>query len=78
MIDVGWLGSPIDVATFVAVLLMFVYELRPRSETLAAAVVALGREHLRVDAARLQSELDVDDEDVDAVRATIVDGSRRD
>ena len=71
-VDVGWLGSPVDVGTFVVVVTMFVYELRPRSRKLAAAVVALAREHLRVDDSRLQEELDVDDRDVESLRTTIV------
>ena len=56
----------------VVVVTMFVYELRPRSRTLGAAVVALAREHLQVDADHLQDELDVDESEVKAVRATIV------
>ena len=64
--------SPVDVGTFVVVVTMFVYELRPRSRTLGAAVVALAREHLQVDADHLQDELDVDESEVKAVRATIV------
>jgi hypothetical protein len=35
-------------------------------------VVALAREHLQVDADYLQDELDVDEAEVKAVRATIV------
>ncbi|MFC7226319.1 hypothetical protein N0B31_02805 [Salinirubellus salinus] len=77
-VDVGWLGSPVDVGTFVVVVTMFVYELRPRTRKLAAAVVALAREHLRVDADRLQDELDVDESEVKAVRATIVRDGRED
>lgn len=73
-VDPGWLGSPTDVATFLAVIAMFVYELRPAQQTLSAAVVALAREHLSVDADSLQDELDVDDREVEAVRTTIVNG----
>jgi len=72
-VDVGWLGSPVDVATFLTVVVMFAYELRPRQQRLGAAVVALAREHLRVDDDRLQEELDVDEREVDSLRTTIVD-----
>jgi len=75
-VDVGWLGSPVDVGTFLVVVTMFVYELRPRYRTLGAAVIALAREHLQVDADRLQDELDVEESEVKAVRATIVRDSR--
>lgn len=72
--DVGWVGSPADVATFVLVLSMYVYRFVPRQATLAAAVVALSQLHTPVDDERLQDELDVDDQEVDALRPTIVCG----
>ncbi|WP_251329575.1 hypothetical protein [Haloplanus pelagicus] len=72
MIDVGWLGSPVDVATFIVVLAMLMFRLRPRVETIAAAVVALAERRDDVDDDRLRSDLDVDDRDVDALRTRIV------
>ncbi|GAB3315283.1 hypothetical protein [Haloplanus salinarum] len=72
MIDVGWLGSPVDVATFVVVLAMLVFRLRPRVETVAAAVVALAERRDDVDDDRLRDDLDVDDSAVDALRPRIV------
>jgi hypothetical protein len=72
LIDVGWLGSPVDVATFVVVLAMLVFRLRPRVETVAAAVVALAERRDDVDDDRLRSDLEVDDRDVDALRTRIV------
>jgi hypothetical protein len=70
-IDPGWLGSPVDVATFLVVVVMFAYELRPRQQTLSAAVVALARREETVDDTQLQSELEVDDRDVEALETTI-------
>lgn len=75
LIDVGWLGSPVDVATFVVVVTMFVYRYRPRLETVAAAVVALAEQRNDVDDDRLQSELEVDRRDVEALRPRIVEGN---
>ena len=72
LIDVGWLGSPVDVATFVVVLAMLVFRLRPRVETVAAAVVALAERRDDVDDDRLRDDLDVDDRAVEALRTTIV------
>lgn len=72
MIDVGWLGSPVDVATFVVVLAELMFRLRPRVETVAAGVVALAERRDDVDDDRLRDELDVDDREVDALRTTIV------
>jgi hypothetical protein len=71
-IDPGWLGSPVDVATFVVVVTLFAYELRPRVRTLAAAVVALARRTDDVDDDRLVAELDVDETEVAALETTIV------
>lgn len=71
-IDPGWLGSPVDVATFLVVVVMFAYDLRPRVRTLAAAVVALARRTDDVDDDRLVAELDVDDREVAALETTIV------
>jgi hypothetical protein len=69
-IDIGWLGSPIDVATFVLVAVI----LKSRLSTMAAGVVALAREHQGVDDDQLQEELDVDDDTVESIRTTIVCG----
>jgi hypothetical protein len=71
-IDPGWLGSPVDVATFFVVVTLFAYELRPRVRTLAAAVVALARRTDDVDDDRLVAELDVDEKEVAALETTIV------
>jgi hypothetical protein len=64
MIDVGWLGSPIDVATFVVVLVALVYDVRPDVANIAAATVALAKEEDGVDGDRVAADLDVDDRDV--------------
>jgi len=69
-IDIGWLGSPIDIATFLLVAIV----LRSRLSTMAAGVVALAREHQAVDDDRLQEELDVDDDTVESIRTTIICG----
>lgn len=71
-IDPGWLGSPVDVATFLLVTTLFLYELRPAQETIAAAVVALAKRERHVDHDRLQSELEVEDRDVEALETTIL------
>lgn len=75
MLDVGWLGSPVDVATFVVVVATLLYELRPTQELLSAAVVALAEQLPDVDHQQLQSRLDVEDRDVDALRPTLVDSA---
>ena len=62
MIDVGWLGSPVDVGTFVMVTVLFVYRMKPRVQLIAAAVVALAEGR---DDDRLRDELDVDEQVVD-------------
>lgn len=73
-IDPGWLGSPVDVGTFVVVIAMYLNDLRPTQQQLAAAVVALARREDRVDDERLQSELEVEDRDVQALETTIIYG----
>jgi hypothetical protein len=70
--DLGAVGSPVDFATFVAVLALLVYRVRPRVATIAAAVVALAERRDDVDDDRLQDELEVDDREVAALRPTIV------
>jgi hypothetical protein len=72
MIDVGWLGSPVDVGTFVLVSILFVYRMKPRVQLIAAAVVALAEGRDDVDDDRLREELDVDDRAVDALEPRIV------
>jgi len=72
LLDIGWLGSPVDVATFVLVLIVLRFELKPRQRKLAAGVVALARERQDVDDDRLQSALEIDDELVESMRTTIV------
>lgn len=71
--DVGAIGSPVDVATFVVVVLTYIHEIRPRVEKVAVAVVALAERSPHVDDDRLAAELEVDDRDVDALRPTIVE-----
>jgi hypothetical protein len=72
MIDVGWLGSPVDVGTFVMVTVLFVYRMKPRVQLIAAAVVALAEGRDDVDDDRLRDELDVDERAVDALEPRIV------
>lgn len=72
VLDVGWLGSPVDVATFIVVLAELVYRVRPRVATLAAGLVAVAEGRDDVDDDRLRDELDVDDSAVDALRPRIV------
>lgn len=72
--ELGAVGSPVDAATFVAVLALYRYEARQDLDTLAAGVVALARGDRSVDADVLAADLEVDERDVDAVRPTIVDG----
>jgi hypothetical protein len=72
MIDVGAVGSPVDVATFVGVMLLVVYRLKPKVETQSAAIVALAERRDDVDDDRLRDELEVDDQAVDALRPRIV------
>jgi len=72
LVDVGWLGSPVDVGTFIVVLTMLVFRLRPRIETVAAGLVALAERRDDVDDDRLRSELDVDDSAVESLRPRVV------
>jgi len=71
-VDVGWLGSPVDVGTFIVVLTMLVFRLRPRIETVAAGLVALAERRDDVDDDRLRDELDVDDSAVESLRPRVV------
>lgn len=70
----GWIGSPTDVATFVALLYLYRQQLVPRLDVASAAVVACAETVRSVDHEHLQEELDVDDAEIDAVRPTIVCG----
>jgi hypothetical protein len=72
VIDVGWLGSPVDVGTFVMVTVLFVYRMKPRVQLIAAAVVALAEGRDDVDDDRLRDELDVDERAVEALEPRIV------
>jgi hypothetical protein len=72
LVDVGAVGSPVDVATLLIVLAELVYRLRPRQETMAAGLVALAEGRDDVDDERLQDDLNVDDREVDALRPQIV------
>lgn len=74
--ELGAVGSPIDAATFLAVLVLFRYELAQDVDTLAAGLVATARGDRGVDDELLASELEVDERDVDRVRPTVVDGGR--
>jgi hypothetical protein len=78
VIDPGAVGSPVDVATLVVVLVLVILRIRPRVETLAAAVVALAERRDDVDDDRLREELDVDDREVDSLRPRIVYRERED
>jgi hypothetical protein len=71
-IGVGAVGSLVDLATFVVVVLLLVVQLRPRIATIAAAVVALAERRDDVDDDRLRDELDVDDREVASIRPRIV------
>lgn len=63
-------GSPVDVATLVVVLVELGYRVRPRITTVAAAVVALAEGRDDVDDDRLASELDVEDREIESVKTT--------
>jgi hypothetical protein len=68
----GSVGSPIDVATFVLVLTMVVFRLRPRVQLVAAGVVALARGRDDVDDDRLAYELDVDEQAVEMLKPEVI------
>lgn len=72
LVDVGWLGSPVDVATFFVVLYGLRHRLAPRLDTVAAGVVALAEGETHVDDDRLADELDVSDREVDALRPRVI------
>jgi len=76
MLDPGVIGSPADVGTFVLVLYGLKNEIRSRMNTLAAGIVALAASEPTVDEDRLKSELDVEDDDIDAVRPRVYCGGQ--
>lgn len=75
---IGPVGSITDVVTLLVVTIHLGVTVRSQISTLAAAVVALARQHQDVDDDRLQSDLDVDDRDVEAVETTIIACGGRD
>jgi len=76
LLDVGWLGSAVDVATFIVVVMTYVHEVRPRVDKTAAGVVALAHQVRGVDADRLASDLDVEDRDIRALEPTVIRDGR--
>lgn len=72
-LDLGAVGSPVDVATFVLVLAMLVFRLRPRVQLVAAGVVALARGRDDVDDDHLAYELDVDERAVEMLTPKVID-----
>jgi len=71
-LDVGAVGSPVDVATFVLVLAMLVFQIRPKVQLAAAGVVALARGRDDVDDDRLMHELDVDESAVEMLKPEVI------
>lgn len=72
MVDVGWIGSPADVGTLVAGLVLYVYEVKPQNRLRSAAIVALARVTGGVDDQLLQEDLDVDDRTVAKVTNRVI------
>lgn len=66
-IDPGAVGSPVDVATLLVVLVTLVHEIRPRNRLQSAAIVGLARLQEDVDDEQLAARLEVDDRDVAAL-----------
>lgn len=64
MLDVGAVGSPVDVATLVVVVVQLGIVIRSRVDDLSAATVALARGRDDIDDERIQADLDVADRDV--------------
>jgi hypothetical protein len=73
MVDPGVVGSPTDVATLIVVAIGL-FRTQQKLKTVAAGQVAIARDAPGVDDERIQSELDVDDRHVEAVRSTRTDG----
>lgn len=71
-IDPGLVGSPLDFATFVLVLVLYERRVREPLATMKASVVALARPREDVDDDQLQSELEVDDRDVESLQEEVV------
>lgn len=86
MVDAGLValvGSPADVATFVAVLYLYRDRVADDLRTISVALVALAQRHPHVSQDRLADDLDVDQDDLDDVRPVMAhgpvqDGSRND
>jgi hypothetical protein len=71
-LGVDTVGSAVDVATFVLVLAMVVFRLRPRVQMVAAGVVALAQGRDDVDDDRLMHELDVDENAVEMLKPEVI------
>jgi hypothetical protein len=73
IIGIGSVGSAVDVATLIVVLVGFGARLRPRLETVSAGLIALAQREPGVDDARLADELDVDQRQVRAMETKIIE-----
>jgi hypothetical protein len=71
---IGLVGSPADVATFIALAVAYRKDLRPEMDHLGAAVVALARRVDGVDSEMLQSDLEVDNRDAARVEREVFQG----
>ncbi len=81
MVDPGLValvGSPADVATFVAVLYLYRERVVNDLDTMSAALVLIAREHPRVSSDRVADELDVQEDDLDDVRPVMAHGPASD
>jgi hypothetical protein len=77
MVDVGivgLVGSPADVATFVALLYLYRDRVADDLHTISVALVALAERNPRVSEDRLADDLEVDQDDLDDVRPVMVEG----
>jgi len=72
-LEIGAVGSPADVATFILVGILGL-RYHPRVKTMSAALVALAEGRPDVDHERIMADLEVEARDVDAVRPTVTDG----
>lgn len=71
---VASVGNPTDMLILAGVLYLVRHEIRPKWETVSAAVVALARREEAVDDTALQSELDVPERDVAEIQDVVVCG----
>jgi hypothetical protein len=71
-LGVDTVGSAVDVATFILVLAMVVFRLRPRVQMVAAGVVALAQGRDDVDDDRLMHELGVDESAVEMLTPEVI------